>query len=224
MMKCLSHIVLAAVMVSSASASAGVVMGGTRIVYPENKKEVAFSVSNKEGIKPYLIQSWVEGDLQNNRNSAPFIVTPPLFRLDPDQTNMLRIQYTGAPLPNDRESVFWLDIKAIAPKPKDGDNELQVNIKSKFKIFYRPEHLAGDPATAWEKLTFARSGKGIKASNPTPYYVSFYSLKVGGKEIADPGMIAPGQSREWPVAASGSVTWSAINDFGGITKTHSQSL
>ncbi|WP_250143332.1 fimbrial biogenesis chaperone, partial [Escherichia coli] len=64
----------------------------------------------------------------------------------PEQTNTLRIQYTGAPLPTDRESVFWLDIKAIAPKPKESSNELQVNVKSKFKIFYRPDNLKGDAA------------------------------------------------------------------------------
>lgn len=134
MMKRLSYIMLTALMVSSASVSAGVVMGGTRIVYPQNSKEVAFSVSNMESAVPYLIQSWVEGDGPDKNNAAPFIVTPPLFRLDPEQTNTLRIQYTGAPLPTDRESVFWLDIKAIAPKPKESSNELQVasnrNLKS----------------------------------------------------------------------------------------------
>lgn len=95
MMKRLSYIMLTALMVSSASVSAGVVMGGTRIVYPQHSKEVAFSVSNMESAVPYLIQSWVEGDGQDKNNAAPFIVTPPLFRLDPEQTNTLRIQYTG---------------------------------------------------------------------------------------------------------------------------------
>lgn len=224
MMKRLSYMMLTALVVSSAPAFAGVVMGGTRIVYPQNSKEVAFSVSNKESATPYLIQSWVEGDVQTKNHATPFIVTPPLFRLDPDQTNTLRIQYTGAPLPADRESVFWLDIKAIAPKPKESSNELQINVKSKFKIFYRPDNLKGDAATAWEKVTFSHTEKGLKATNPTPYYVSFYRLSVAGHKIEQPGMIGPGETREWPVAASGSVTWSAINDFGAITSTRSQSL
>ncbi|EHF4926636.1 MAG: molecular chaperone [Enterobacter hormaechei] len=224
MMKRLSYIMLTALMVSSASVSAGVVMGGTRIVYPQHSKEVAFSVSNMESAVPYLIQSWVEGDGQDKNNAAPFIVTPPLFRLDPEQTNTLRIQYTGAPLPTDRESVFWLDIKAIASKPKESSNELQVNVKSKFKIFYRPDNLKGDAATAWQKITFSRTGKGLKAANPTPYYVSFYRLSVGGHKIEQPGMIGPGEIREWPVSASGGVSWSAINDFGAITATHTQPL
>ncbi|HEI9734341.1 TPA: molecular chaperone [Enterobacter cloacae] len=223
-MKRLSYIMLTALMISSASVSAGVVMGGTRIVYPQNSKEVAFSVSNMESAVPYLIQSWVENDAEGKNRAAPFIVTPPLFRLDPDQTNTLRIQYTGAPLPADRESVFWLDIKAIAPKPKESSNELQINVKSKFKIFYHPENLKGDAATAWQKVRFSTTQKGLEATNPTPYYVSFYRLSVSGHNIEQPGMIGPGETREWPVAASGSVTWSAINDFGAITATRSQPL
>ncbi|MCW1828674.1 molecular chaperone [Enterobacter asburiae] len=224
MMKRLSYIMLTAFMFSSASASAGVVMGGTRIVYPQNSKEVAFSVTNKESATPYLIQSWVEGDIQAKNHATPFIVTPPLFRIDPDQTNTLRIQYTGAPLPADRESVFWLNIKAISPKPKESSNELQINVKSKFKIFYRPSNLKGDAATAWQKVTFSRTDKGLKAVNPTPYYVSFFQLSVAGHKIDQPGMIGPGETREWPMAASGSVSWSAINDFGAITSTQSQPL
>ncbi|MEH0886836.1 molecular chaperone [Enterobacter sp. UNJFSC 003] len=224
MMKRLSYIMLTALMINSASAFAGVVMGGTRIVYPQNSKEVAFSVANKESATPYLIQSWVEGDRQTEPHAAPFIVTPPLFRLDPDQTNTLRIQYTGTPLPTDRESVFWLDIKAIAPKPKESSNELQINVKSKFKIFYRPENLKGNAATAWQEIKFTRTAKGLKATNPTPYYVSFFHLRVAGHDIEQPGMIGPGESREWPVTANGSVSWSAINDFGAITSTQSQPL
>lgn len=223
-MRPLSYIMLTAFMINCAPAFAGVVMGGTRIVYPQHSKEVAFSVANKESATPYLIQSWVEGDKQTENHAAPFIVTPPLFRLDPDQTNTLRIQYTGAPLPTDRESVFWLDIKAIAPKPKESSNELQINVKSKFKIFYRPENIKGDAATAWQKITFTRTAKGVKATNPTAYYVSFFQLNVAGHNIDQPGMIGPGESREWPVTGNGSVSWSAINDFGAITSTHVQPL
>ena len=223
-MKSFKPLILAMSMVISVPASAGVVMGGTRVIYPQSAREVAFTVANKESATPYLIQSWIENDTVKNQSDTPFIITPPLFRLDPEQTNTLRIQYTGAPLPADRESVFWLNIKVISPKPKASTNELQINIKSKFKLFYRPAALTEGAGEAWNKLTFARTSQGIKATNPTPYYVSFYKLTVDGKNIADPGMIAPGSSREWPAATPGTVSWSAINDFGGITASHSQNL
>jgi P pilus assembly chaperone PapD len=115
-MKCLTGLVLSFLMIASSPVLAGVVMGGTRVIYPQNTREVAFSVTNMENSTPYLIQSWVENYDRRNKSQPPFIVTPPLFRLDPEQTNTLRIRYTGAPLPTDRESVFWLNVKEAAIK------------------------------------------------------------------------------------------------------------
>lgn len=63
-----------------------------------------------------LIQSWVD-DLADN-NKSPFIVTPPLFRLDAGDSNDLRVLLTSAQLPNDRESLFTLNIKVILPIPR----------------------------------------------------------------------------------------------------------
>ncbi len=51
---------------------------------------------------------------------APFLITPPLFRLDAKQENVLRIIRTGGNLPADRESLFWLNIKSI---PSSARNE-----------------------------------------------------------------------------------------------------
>ncbi len=39
--------------------NAGVIIGGTRVVYDGNKKESSVSVTNPDS-SPYLIQSWVE--------------------------------------------------------------------------------------------------------------------------------------------------------------------
>lgn len=201
----------------STAAQAGIVMGGTRVVYQEGKREAAISVTNADTHSPYLVQSWVENYVPENKSRVPFVVTPPLFRLDPEQQNVLRINYIGGNMPADRESVFWLNVKSIAPTQKDETNKLQVNIKSKFKIFYRPEGLAGEPADAWRKLTFKIEGNRLIAQNPTPYFVSFFVISVGGKEISEPGMIGPLTHKEWPVNGSGVVKWRTINDFGGIT-------
>lgn len=201
----------------SATAHAGLVMGGTRVIYEEGKREASISVTNADNATPYLVQSWVENYSATDKNQPPFIVTPPLFRLDPEQKNVLRINFTGATLPMDRESVFWLNVKSIAPTKKDDANKLQVNIKSKFKIFYRPKKLAGDAEEAWQKLTFQPLGSSLLAHNPTPYFISFFSLSVGGEELDEPGMIAPFSNKSWPAHHTGTVKWRAINDYGGVT-------
>ncbi|HHT2327683.1 TPA: fimbrial biogenesis chaperone, partial [Enterobacter hormaechei] len=41
------------------SASAGVVIGGTRIIFDGAKKEASISITNPDDV-PYLIQSWID--------------------------------------------------------------------------------------------------------------------------------------------------------------------
>lgn len=55
--------------------------------------------------EPYLIQSWLENQ-QSGVDKIAFIVTPPLFRLDGNQENMLRIVKVGDDLPKDKESLY----------------------------------------------------------------------------------------------------------------------
>lgn len=50
---------LLALLVSVTPAQAGVVVGGTRLIYDGNKKEASLSVSNPDS-QPYLVQSWTE--------------------------------------------------------------------------------------------------------------------------------------------------------------------
>ncbi|URO01363.1 molecular chaperone [Leclercia adecarboxylata] len=204
-------------------AHAGVVMGGTRVVYPQGQREVAFSITNMEKETPYLIQSWIENYDSADKSAPPFVVTPTLFRLDAEQKNTLRISYLGTPLPADRESVFWLNVKNIAPTKKANSNKLQINVKSKFKIFYRPSGLKGDPGQAYKKLNFTCSGNRLTVHNPSPWFVSFYEVRVGNKELKEPGMVAPYADRSWNTACSGAISWQAINDFGGLTRLATQS-
>ncbi len=78
-------IAVAAFLLCSTAAQAGIVMGGTRVIYQEGKREAAISVTNADTHTPYLVQSWVENYAENDKAKVPFIVTPPLFRLDPSK-------------------------------------------------------------------------------------------------------------------------------------------
>ncbi|EPX2491959.1 molecular chaperone [Klebsiella michiganensis] len=105
----------ALLMTLSATSQAGVVVGGTRLIYEGGKKEASINLSNPDK-NIYLIQSWVDSEGRGKgtqAEKAPFIVTPPLFRLDSNQQNILRIVRAGGNLPEDKESLFWLNIKSI---------------------------------------------------------------------------------------------------------------
>lgn len=198
-------------------AYAGITLGGTRLIYDASKREVAISVTNSQQSVPHLIQSWIEVD-GSEEDKAPFIVTPPLFRLDAGRENTLRVIFTGENvLPDNRESVYWLNVKSIPAVEKSDQNRLLIAVKSRIKLFYRPGALnTDDAADAWKKISFRHSAGQLTINNPTPYYVSLYSLKVGSNTIKNPPMIAP-FGKISVSSPGGTVTWQAINDFGGIT-------
>lgn len=208
------------------SAQAGVVVEGTRVIYDSSKKEASIGVKNPEKTAPFLIQSWIEEYPQATAAKVPFIMTPPLFRLDAGKENIIRIMRTGGNLPEDRESVFWLNIKSIPASEASDKNKLSISVKTKIKLIYRPAALKEDALDAYKKLVFNRSGDHLKISNLTPYYVSFGTIKVGGVEIKEPGMIAPKSMMNLPLngAKGNALTYTTINDFGGFTEAENRNL
>lgn len=202
----------------------GVTIGGTRLVYDASRREATLQVRNSADGIPNLIQSWVDG-FDDGKEKAPFIITPPLFRLDPGRENTLRIVYTGDGLPQDRESIFWLNVKAIPATAKTDINRLLITVKTRIKLFYRPAVLRGKEAdTAWKKLIFTRNGKQIVIKNPTPYHISLFSLKVGSDSIGEPPMLPPFGHVCIQHDTGNEVVWQAITDYGAITTTSVASL
>jgi P pilus assembly chaperone PapD len=125
---------------------ASITVGGTRLIYNGAENEASLPVSNSKDAVPYLIQSWIELS-ENSKEQVPFIVTPPLFRLDGGHENTLRVIYTGeTSLPENRESVFWLNVKSIPSMTRSDENRLLIAVKTRMKLFYRPAALASENA------------------------------------------------------------------------------
>ncbi|MBV7406123.1 molecular chaperone [Enterobacter sp. ENT03] len=218
-------LMLAASLLLSAAhfASAGIIIGGTRVLYQGNKKEASLSVRNPDNIT-YLIQSWVDRD--NADTKAKFIITPPLFRLDAGQQNVMRIVSIAA-LPQDKESLFWLNIKTI-PSAAPKENTLQIAVKTRMKLIYRPDSLVGNmPEDQVEKLQWSRTGNTLQVINPTAYYMHFNEISLNGKTVGEAGFVAPGGSEKFtlpPDATGRALTFKVINDYGGVGSAHHASL
>lgn len=210
----------------SISANASVVLGGTRVIYEGDKKEASISVRNNESM-PYLVQSWIENYDNDDLAKPPFAVTPPLFRIEPESANAVRIVLTEPRLPKNKESVFWLNVKSIPPTDPKAVNNLTISINNKIKLIYRPVELSKkEAAVAYEALTFEKQSSLLTAKNPTPYYVSFGQLIIGNSEIDNPGMVPPMGEASWNINGiqANQVTWSAVNDHGSITDRKTQPL
>lgn len=203
----------------SASAGGGITLGSTRILYPENSKQMSVSVSNTSDDSSFLVQSWVENE--KGAKTKDFIITPPLFKSGPKNDNLLRVMYVGQPLPKDKESLFYFNTKAIPALDKndDGGSALILATVTRIKMFVRPEGLPMLPEKAKEALEFKKADGGVTISNPSPYYLTLTDIKVGDKSV-DGVMVPPKDSAflKVPTGVSGTLIFSTINDYGGITK------
>ena len=209
------------------SHAAGIQVGRTRVIYDASKKETALALTNTEKELPWLIQSWT--DTGDGKTRGPFIVTPPLFRLDPQKEQSLRITWSGQALPTNRESLFYLNVRTIPAIEKDNNqkNVLRLIYKTRLKLFWRPEGLKDTPLDACKNLLFSQHEGQVSITNNGDYYSVFDTLRVNGKSITNIDMVAPGTSNTFPFAnaVTGSkVVWRCITDYGNATAEFTASL
>jgi fimbrial chaperone protein/chaperone protein EcpD len=215
----------------SSSVFAGVTITGTRIVFPANQQATTVQLSNSAE-QPAMIQAWLDNGDPNQIPEAgqiPFILTPALTRIEAKKGQMIRlIAKDTESLPQDRESLYWfniLDIPATAQIGGEGSaNQLKVSIRSRIKVFYRPEKLNMSPQKAFAavKVNYDAASKTVSVNNPSPYYISFQTMKLNkGKETVsydETLMVAPFATESFKPKMNfhpTQATYSLINDYGG---------
>lgn len=225
----LKKILLALGLTCTLAAQANVVIIGTRVVYPSDQKSINIQLQNTTD-SPALVQSWIdEGDanLSPSKTEAPFLVTPPMVRVDGKAGQTLRLMYTGTKaLPEDRESLFYFNLLDVPPKPKaedvNGQNYLQFAIRSRLKLFYRPAGIKMSVSDAYRSITWTKKeGNQIEINNNTPYYITYDQVRINKMVSDNLDMIAPYSQLtvEVPDTKVGDkVEWKIVNDYGGIAQ------
>ncbi|WP_051916792.1 MULTISPECIES: molecular chaperone [unclassified Serratia (in: enterobacteria)] len=213
------------------SMRAAVQFDNTRVIFPAKEREVSIRLINK-GNEPGLMQAWVDKgnlDIQPDNADAPFLVMPPIFRLDPKEAKSVRIIFAGEKLPQDRESLYWLNFLEVPAIPKEnGVDFIQFALRSRFKLFYRPIGLPGNPSEAIKQVRWSIIEKdagryALKGENPTPYHITYRWLKLSysGKDYdIDAGMINPFTQREYTLGeiavegGDGKLRYRGVSDYG----------
>ena len=222
------RVLLAGWLLAVGQAQASVVIATTRIVYPAEQAEVTVSLRNL-GERPALVQAWIDdgvamADTQDPQ--VPFSLMPPLFRLEPGTSQSLRLFHNGASMPTDRETLYWLNVLEIAPKGVG--NQINVALRTRIKLFFRPQSLPGRVADAHRALSWrwVREGRRwqLEADNPGAYVVNLGRVAVsyqGRSWQAQPRHVLPfsqtrfaieGLADERPVLNQ--VDYSYIDDHG----------
>lgn len=212
---------------------AGIVLSSTRVIYSESSKEVTLKVTNEE-TRPSLTQIWLDKgdkDSKPQQIKVPFFITPVFSRIDGKKTQTYRIFKTEdvSSLPSDRESIFYLNVLDIPPKPSSIDDKksgggIQFSVRTRIKFFYRPVNLKGVANQAPGEATFTSSGNNIIIRNDTPYHLNLQSFKLkqfpGTKPSQENALVPPFSEKiisfnKKPPKGT-ALSYESINDLGGI--------
>ena len=123
-------------------------------------------------------------------------------------------------LPDDRESVFWLNIKNIPPSAETkATNSLEIAVKRVSSCSGDQQISALFPEDAAPKVKWRREGRNLIAENPNPIHISVMDVIVDGHDVAL-NMIRPFETLTLPLpanSAGGQMTWRFINDYGAVS-------
>lgn len=197
----------------------GIVLAGTRMIYPADSKQVTQSIRNTSATSSFLVQSWMENSAGNK--TSDFIMTPPLYVSNPGDENILRVMYSGPALAKDRETLYYFNAKSVPSVDKkaiEGRNVLMLAAVTRIKVFVRPDGLTPSSTEAPASLKFNRNGNIMRINNPTPYHITLINMKAGKTNLKDI-MVAP-MSEETVALPGGSgstINFSTINDHGAVT-------
>jgi chaperone protein EcpD len=208
---------------------AALTIGATRVVFDSNKRSTSVIVSNPSN-RTFAVQTWVNTAADDDTTAVPFIPSPPLFRLNPGKEQQVQINGLPNALPNDRESLFYFNVQEI-PQAEDNDaNVLNIALRTRLKLFYRPSELKENPMVSLKDLQWSIENVNgqpqLVVNNPTPLHVSFIRIEVTGngqkQAIQNATMVEPLARQTYALTDIKphhglQVLYSAINDYGGYS-------
>lgn len=228
--KLVNKLVCIFLMIFSLESVSGVRPANTRVIMNmEGEHSVdILNDSNEE----YLVQAWLENELGQSKE-LPVVLTPPVFKLGGKEKGFVRLLPLVDKLAQDRENIFYLLVQEIPKRSTSDSNKLKIAVRSKIKVFVRPEGLdSAGLVEASKKIKWELTSEGnksyLKASNDSGYYFSLGTLKLSNKsktKILEDNfrMVPPFGEQRYEVpqdfnTESLSLKFGIINDYGAISE------
>nr|WP_077885137.1 fimbria/pilus periplasmic chaperone [Shigella sp. FC130] len=110
-----------------------------KFIFIESKNQEVIEIKNSIN-SDYFIQSWISHYDENNDSELPFMITPPLFKIEKDEDYSLKIFKIDEIEKKDRETLYKINIKRIPVLSDSDDNKnlLHISINSVYNLIYRP--------------------------------------------------------------------------------------
>lgn len=191
----------------------------TRYIFSGDTESLTITVKNNDKERTFGGQAWVDNIVEKDTRPT-FVVTPSFFKVKANGQQTLRVIKASDHLPQDKESVYWLNLQDIPPALKGSG--LAIALRTKMKLFYRPAGLVAGRKGAEEGISLQTrpDGKAVLI-NTTPYiYAIGGLLDANDKQVGVDGdatrkllMFMPGDE----VVVKGTVSKvSSLNDYGAL--------
>lgn len=166
------------------SSYAAIQINKDRFFYKEQDKEILFDIKNKSEKESYIIQSWVSHYNKEDNSEAPFIISPSLIKLAPDENFTLKIIKTDDIKETNKESVYRVNIKLVPVIDDDmvDKNLILISLNSIYNLFYTPKSIINKNHNK-DINFFINNENLIKINNPTPYFITIAEAKIDDIDI-----------------------------------------
>ncbi|HCQ7757819.1 fimbria/pilus periplasmic chaperone [Citrobacter sp. 50677481] len=201
-----------------------------RLILKQNSIGSELDVINEHDY-PVLVQSRVYASDGVTKDKSYF-AAPPLFKLNGDEQNKIRVAPTINNLTNkEQEELYWLCVKGIPPKESDvwvNNNKIikdniamgiNIAIDNCVKLIIRPKNLSELSYNSKPNIRWNIVDGGIIAKNETPYILSLKNIKIHDQTLENPGYLTPYSSKKislkTDIKSIRKISWQFITDLGG---------
>ncbi|MBG3090126.1 fimbrial biogenesis chaperone [Proteus terrae] len=190
-----------------------------KFIFIESINQEIIEIKNKTD-NDYFIQSWITHYDKENSNEIPFMVTPPLFKIEKDENFSLKIFKIDKIKEEDRESLYRINIKRIPILLNSDSNKnmLHVSVNSVYNLIYRPVSIEKDAKDAYKKIEFLKNKNNeFIINNPTPYFITLSSISYDDiLTITESKTLPPFKkyNTKKEISGNGIVKWKIFNQYG----------
>jgi len=200
------------------SAQAALALDSTRYIYEGDIPAISVTVNNDSN-NEYGGQVWVDNIIEKTTRPT-FIATPSFFKIKRKGRQVFRIMKVSEFMPQDKESIYWLNLQEIPPKLKG--NGISMAIRTRVKLLYRPSILIEGRKNAEQNLTIEHIPGQQYLVNSTPYIFAIGAvlnkvdkpIEFNENDQNKLSMFMPGDKVD--VTGFNVKSVSALNDFGNL--------
>ncbi|WIV86800.1 fimbrial biogenesis chaperone [Proteus appendicitidis] len=190
-----------------------------KFIFIESKNQEVIEIKNNTN-SDYFIQSWISHYDESNNTDLPFMITPPLFKIEKDETYFLKIFKTEEIEKKEQETLYKINIKRIPSLSDQDDNTnlLHISMNSIYNLIYRPISIEKNAADAYKKIEFLKNKNDeFIVNNPTPYFITLLKVNSDGVVFIEKNKTIPPFKKyntKKIIKKQGLIKWKTIDQYG----------